>query len=228
MKKGRIAINQLTYQFEVPATDFRKDAYRKLLGNKKIKNFILREYKRSNDKNVFNGYITSQRPVLITTFKMWLNCTDNQLWPVYPSPEFLSAQRDNPKIVYFKYNGIERPNINDEYIVEPYDFEDVEVEEESIDSEWDELLKSDDDDIDENGRRISYREKTIQYAKELNQITVKNMDPYDIEHYVQYCHRRNWNVNRWINWIWGAYAVHIRGDPTRFELNDYNDRRFMD
>ena len=225
MKKGRGVIKQLTFQFEVPATDFRKDAYRKLLSNKKIKNFILREYKRDNNKNVFNGYITSQKPVLITTFKMWLNCTDNQIWPVYPSPEFLSGQKDNPNIVYFKYNGIERPNINDEYIVEPFDFDDVEIEEEE--DEWDELLKSDDDDIDENGKRISYREKTIKYADELNKIGIINMDPFDIEHYVQYCHRRGWNVNKCINWIWGAYAVKIRGDPTRFEINDYNDNSFM-
>ena len=104
MKKGRVAINQLTYQFEVPATDFRKEAYRKLLSNKKVKNFILREFKRENNRNVYNGYITSQRPVLITTFKMWVNCADNQIWPVYPSPEFLESQRNNPNIVYFKYN----------------------------------------------------------------------------------------------------------------------------
>lgn len=227
MKRGRVNINQLTYQFEVPATDFRKEAYRKLLSNKKVKNFILREYKRDNNKNVYNGYITSQRPVLITTFKMWLNCTDSQLWAVYPTPEFLLNQRNNPNIVYFKFNGIERPNINDEYIVEPYDFEDVEVEEESIDSEWDEVLKSDDDDVDENGKRISYKELTIRYATELNKINAINMDPYDIEHYVQYCHRRMWDVQKWINWIWGAYAVLIRGDPTRFEVNDYNDRSFM-
>lgn len=224
MKSGRRVLRQLTYQFEVPATDFRKDKYHKLLANKKVKNFILRLYKRK-DSEVFNGYITSLNPVLITTFKIWLDCTDRQLWPAYPTNSFLTSQKDNPNIVFYKFNGVEEPTCNDEYIVEPIDFEDIEVDEEETnsDEDWNDIIGSD---VDEGGKHVSYREETIRMAKALKEKEVVVMENDDIEHYVQYCHRRNWDVNKWINWIWGAYAVHIRGNPTRYEIRDYKNNDF--
>ena len=49
-----------------------------------------------------------------------------------------------------------------------------------------------------------------------------NIEEDDIEHYVAFCHRKKYNVNDWENFIWGAYAVKIRGDPMPFEIRDYN------
>ena len=219
MKRGRGVLKQLTYQFEVTATDFKYDRYKKLLANKKVRNFIVREFKRQNT-TIYNGWITSMRPVLITTFKSWLDCTDNQLWPAYVSKQFLESQKDNPNTLLYKLNGIEEVPSVDEYIVEPIDYVDVQVEKDS-DEEWQELLE---DDIDTNGEQISYKEKTKQYMRELrDKNIIRHMDDDDIEHYVQYCHRKRWDVLKFTNWIWAAYAVKIRGDPTRFELRDYND-----
>lgn len=220
MKKGRGVQDHLTYQFEVPATEFRKESYIKLLKNKKVKNFIMREFKREKG-NVFNGYITSQRPVLISTFKMWLDCTNNQLWPVYPTNTFLSNQRYNTNIVFFKFNGVEEPTVNDEYIVEPIDFEDVSIEEEEDSFE---LSLSD----DEPPRKWSYKQETIKRIKALNQKRIFNMMPYDQDHYVQYCHRKNFDVEKWIDWVWAMYNVHVEGmKPTREEQDIIDNVYFL-
>ena len=221
MKRGQGVVKQLTYQFEVPSTDLRKDRYNKLLSNKKIRNFILREWKRGDNKFVLNGYITSYKPVLITTFKNWLDCTDNQLWPMYVSKEFLQSLENNDKTIMFKFNGIDQTPITN-YTVEPIDYEDVPVDQsDSSNDSWEELVEE--NDIGPDGKVVKYTDITKDYMRKLIQKGyLINISEDDIEHYVSFCHRKKYNVNDWENFIWGAYAVIIRGDPMPFEIRDYN------
>ena len=183
----------------------------------------MREFKREKG-NVFNGYITSQKPVLISTFKMWLDCTNNQLWPVFPTNTFLSNQRYNRNIVFFKFNGVEEPTVNDEYIVEPIDFEDVPVEEEGSDSF--EFSISDDEDMPHINPYN--KAETKRRIKELNRKGILNMMPIDQEYYVQYCHRRNYDVQKWVEWIWVAYDVNVarRRFTSRSEIKAYENPDF--
>ena len=140
---------------------------------------------------------------------------------MYVSKEFLKSLENNDKTIMFKFNGIDQTPVSN-YIVEPIDFEDIPVDQtDSANDSWEELVEE--NDIGPDGQIVKYSDMTRDYMRKLVQKRILiNISEDDILHYVSFCHRKKYNVNDWENFIWGAYAVHIRGDPMPYELRDYN------
>lgn len=207
MKRGLGVLKQLTYQFEVPYTEFRLEKYEKHLNNKKIRNFIVRKFERVKG-DVLNGWITSQRPVLQSTFQNWLDCSSNQLWPAFPSSRYLQQQKDSPYKVFFKYNGIAEPE-RAYYDVEPVDYIDVPVTE--SDSDWD-VIGSD---VGEGGKRIDYNQLTKEYLHALIDANIMNFPEWEVDNWRDYCKRRNFNARKFEDYIWAAYMVFINKNPSK-------------
>lgn len=230
MKRGRRTMHQQTYQFEVTATDFRYDRYKKHLSNPKIRNFVIWETSGKNGKN-YGGYITPMRPVLITTVKNWLDCTENQLWPVYTTKYMWERVKRNHNTLIYKFNGVEELPTNQEYRT---DWEELDwfVDKDPVQVAHSDAVVEEEDyeeldaigtDIDEGGAIIDYKQETINRSKKLREMGLMSGDDDDLEHYIASCHRKHWDVESYKDWVWTTYDLFVLGLKSKHNKEVYHN-----
>lgn len=233
MKTGKRSSWPSTYYFNIPYLgDTTLDRLKKLESNKKIRNLVA-----MLKQDRCYGWITSQKKVLGNCFQMWLDCRLKDLVPNYnTSEEFLRRKCEEPNCLVGKVTGtpvksnLEWEAVTADMIDQTWD-EKEEVPDFGIDEPWmkrkgnvpfvpgsDNESEDEGDDIDGLVIKgfMGHTKKKLRELKEAGKI---KLSPYEIDHYVAYCHDHKYDVFLWKGYIEILYKLLHQQDLDDQELD---------